>query len=281
MVARLGNVLYWAFSSLAVFLLFIPAWLLQNQSYGQYDISFLWMFFGSLALLSWFFGRACHYVLGGDALALWERALIAPARRCLTGSRLGDTPQSPGVRVFGIVALIGAVGLVLLTSYANHGSAQLGQQDNQPFEVGQRKAAIPTTDLLVSDVILRNGDTQISAAQLTGVFLRSNVRLGGTIANGSGRTLRRVSFEVTVKDCPPGHSTASGPWQRSETTASYGASPADPCRIVGQESTAAEVDIPPDQTRAFESSTMDFKGVPPVDPKRLRVASWRILSANE
>jgi hypothetical protein len=34
--------------------------------------------FACPAFVAWLIGRACHYVLDGDAAALWESTLLAP-----------------------------------------------------------------------------------------------------------------------------------------------------------------------------------------------------------
>jgi hypothetical protein len=86
---RLANVLHWVFSGVAVLLLLCGVLAIWGSTQP-----FVFVFLGIPALLAWLVGRACHYVLGGDASALWERALIAHAHR------------SPEFRNFGIGAVL-------------------------------------------------------------------------------------------------------------------------------------------------------------------------------
>lgn len=60
MAARLGDVLYWGFSGLAVLWLVLGVMLSMN---AKPDIEFFSWFFGVPAVLSWLVGRACRYVL--------------------------------------------------------------------------------------------------------------------------------------------------------------------------------------------------------------------------
>jgi len=66
MTARLGNVIYWACSGLAVLLLVLGL-MIPLFDIGAGISPFLG--FGFFALLAWLVGRALHYVLGGDATA--------------------------------------------------------------------------------------------------------------------------------------------------------------------------------------------------------------------
>ncbi|HEY6618724.1 MAG TPA: hypothetical protein VIY68_04200 [Steroidobacteraceae bacterium] len=61
MAARLGDVLYWAFSAVAVGLLLLAAVFSMNDVAGTYW--FYLAFFGVPAVLVWLVGRACRYVL--------------------------------------------------------------------------------------------------------------------------------------------------------------------------------------------------------------------------
>jgi glutaredoxin-related protein len=85
---------------------------------------------------------------------------------------------------------------------------------------------------------------------------------GVTITNHSKNTLEEITFEVTMKDCPPGHNPANS---------------ADQCVIVGQESKGVEVFIPPGQARGFHSK-MNFHDVP-LPPRSRRFFLWRVVSA--
>jgi hypothetical protein len=87
---------------------------------------------------------------------------------------------------------------------------------------------------------------------------------GVTITNHSKNTLEEITFEVTMKDCPPGSNPATP-------------SAADRCVIVGQESKGVDVFIPPGQARGFHSR-MNFHDVP-LPPQSRRFFSWRIVSA--
>jgi hypothetical protein len=87
---------------------------------------------------------------------------------------------------------------------------------------------------------------------------------GVTITNHSKSTLEEVTFEVTMKDCPPGYNPAT-------------ANSADQCVVVGQESKGVDMFIPPGQARGFHSR-MDFHDVP-FSPQSRRFFLWRIVSA--
>jgi len=88
------------------------------------------LFFGILAVLPWVVGRACHFVLGGDASALWEGALIARARR------------SPEFRKFcGSGTLLIVAGIVLFRLDAQHREAVQEQQYEQQLQAEAREAS--------------------------------------------------------------------------------------------------------------------------------------------
>lgn len=221
--------------------------------------------------------------MGGDASVLWERPLIARARR------------SPEFRKFGsIAALLVVGGIAWLIADGQRQAALREQQYEQQRqaeerneaqqaeaerqaearEVAQRQAAqqeeaqrqaaiaeqqaavvreaaaeraavISATDLSFSDVTLQNTPRDIG------------FDLTGTITNYSGQTLRYLEFEVTLKDCPldPGQ-----------------------CQVVGQQSGKPLVDIPPNQTRTF-TAYLDFPSLPQ-NPQDQRFFSWRIVNAS-
>jgi hypothetical protein len=52
---------------------------LHGDVFGQ--VLFLLVLFACPAFVAWLIGRACHYVLDGDAAALWESTLLARAQR--------------------------------------------------------------------------------------------------------------------------------------------------------------------------------------------------------
>jgi hypothetical protein len=62
MLGRLGDVLYWAASGLAVFILTYMAWMVFQAEITDY--TFVWTIVGFVVLV-WLFGRACRYVLSG------------------------------------------------------------------------------------------------------------------------------------------------------------------------------------------------------------------------
>jgi hypothetical protein len=64
MLARLGDVLYWAGSGIALVILAAGAWLVLGGDLVPENRSVLAIFFGC-ALVAWLIGRACRYVLGG------------------------------------------------------------------------------------------------------------------------------------------------------------------------------------------------------------------------
>ena len=297
MIARLGNALHWAFSGVAVLLLLCAVMTIWGNPDPTGSILFVFMFLGVPALLAWLVGRGCHYVLGGDASALWERALIARARR------------SPGFRKVCIsIVLLAVVSVAWSILDAKDREARREQQYEQQRQAEERQAAeraaaerqraaaereaaeraaaeraaaiaaqreaaerkaaaeraaaIAATDLSVSQALRPQpawgGSTAMSAYETGGAMTMT-----GSITNNSRQTLRAVEFEVTLKDCPPGATTADDQW----------------CRIVGQEKARNFVNIPPNQTRTFRAG-MKFKNLPPDDPQRQRVYSWRIVTAS-
>jgi hypothetical protein len=63
MVARLGNVLYWAGSGIAILLLAIAT---VSAAWGQGDHRWFPVgLFIAVAVVTWLIGRACRYVLSG------------------------------------------------------------------------------------------------------------------------------------------------------------------------------------------------------------------------
>ena len=146
------------------------------------------------------------------------------------------------------------------------GAPQASTTQPQPVSLEQQ-SAIAATDLLVSNVTLRNmwapGTVSIDGFPMTEEETEGNKWLTGTITNNSGQTLRTLQFEVTLKDCTPGSSPTDG---------------TDQCQIVGQERTAPPVKIPPGQTRAFKWS-VHFSGLV-ADPNRERSFSLKIVTAS-
>jgi hypothetical protein len=62
MLARLGDVLYWGTSGLAVLIVFFIAWAVWAAQTTDYVLVFL---AAAFAALVWAVGRACRYVLAG------------------------------------------------------------------------------------------------------------------------------------------------------------------------------------------------------------------------
>ena len=87
---------------------------------------------------------------------------------------------------------------------------------------------------------------------------------GVTITNHSNNMLEQITFEVTMKDCPPGSSPTA-------------ANSANRCVIAGQESKRVAVFIPPGQARAFRSQ-VNFHDLPS-PPQGRQFFLWRIVSA--
>jgi hypothetical protein len=64
MVARLGRVLYWLGSGVAIALVALGVVTTFIQPPGQWYAGLV--FYSVLAILCWLFGRACKYVLAGE-----------------------------------------------------------------------------------------------------------------------------------------------------------------------------------------------------------------------
>jgi hypothetical protein len=65
MTARLGNVIYWAFSIIAVAILAFSA-LFAVLTWGERGQIVIAGMIAFMAALAWLFGRACRYVLAGQ-----------------------------------------------------------------------------------------------------------------------------------------------------------------------------------------------------------------------
>ena len=284
MIARLGNALHWAFSGVAVLLLLCAVMTIWGNPDPTGSILFVFMFLGVPALLAWLVGRGCHYVLGGDASALWERALIARARR------------SPGFRKVCIsIVLLAVVSVALSILDAKDREARREQQYEQQRQAEERqaaeqrqaaerqaaerqqrmaeasrqeaaRAAAERTAAIAAErerkaAALRA--TTINAAALT---INTSVKihpwgayLSGTIVNNSNQTLRAVEFEVTWKDCLQPQ-----------------------CRITLQQNVKFNVNIPPSQQRDFRNQLLvsssssedrEYKDLP-------KYSSWSLVTAS-
>jgi multidrug efflux pump subunit AcrA (membrane-fusion protein) len=214
---------------------------------------------------------------------LWERALIARARR------------SPEFRRFGsIAALLVVGGIAWLIADGQRQAALREQQYEQERraeerseaqqaeaerqaeareaaqrqaaqrEEAQRQAAIAAQQAAAEREAAAERAAVISATDLSfsNVTLQNTPRdigfdLTGTITNYSGQTLRYLEFEVTLKDCP------QGPGQ---------------CQVVAQQSGKPLVEIPRNQTRTF-TAYLDFPNLPQ-NPQDQRFFSWRIITAS-
>jgi hypothetical protein len=85
------------------------------------------------------------------------------------------------------------------------------------------------------------------------VFYPGRFLLHGTVTNNSKYPLKSIRLEITITDCPsPTLSDASGA--------------ANACKIIGQRSIGTDIDVPPNQTRAFETKPLVFDNIP--DPER-------------
>ncbi len=101
----------------------------------------------------------------------------------------------------------------------------------------------------------------ISPADLS---LSDMTAYGVTITNHSKNSVKEITFEVTMKDCPPEYNPSA-------------ANSDDQCVIAGHESKGVEVFIPPGQARGFRTQ-MNFHDVP-FSAQARRFFLWRIVSA--
>jgi hypothetical protein len=231
--------------------------------------------FGSPALVLWLLGHACRYVLGGDASALWERTLIKRARHSL------------GFRdLCGTVALFAVIGVAWLIYDEHHKETLRKQQYEQQLqaderreaqqaeaerqaearEAAQRQAAIAAQQAAAEReaaaeraAVISVTDLSINNVSLDSIYATYD-QARGTIANHSGKTLRYLEFEGTIKDCPLEYD-------------------ADQCRVMGQQSVKLTVDIPPNQARAFIARLGSWN-LPDLRPQGQRFSSWRIVTAS-
>ncbi len=135
-----------------------------------------------------------------------------------------------------IIVAVGQLGRHL------HGYKAAGGQDTH---YAQQQAQ---PDFLSAERQQRPRHCSHCAISLADVSLSDATFDGVTITNHSKNTLEEITFEVTMKDCPPGYNPAT-------------ANSADQCVIVGQQSKGVEVFIPPGQARGFHSR-MNFHDVP-------------------
>jgi hypothetical protein len=264
-VARLGNELYWAFSGVAGVLLLAAVACILSTTPDDGVLIFACVRFVIPASLTLLIGRAFHYFLGGDASALWERALIAHARR------------SPEFRkLCGTIALLIVSDVAFVILDAQHQEALRKQQYDQQRQAeiaaqhaaaqreaaAERAATISATNLSFGNVTVRPRLTGTDAfgRPFTQDQMDEFPILSGTITNHSGQALRYLEFDVTLKDCPVAYSS-------------------DECEVVGQERMKPTVDIPPNQTGAF-SADVGFLQLPHRDPQRHRFISWRVVAAS-
>lgn len=263
-VARLGNELYWAFSSAAGVLLLVAVACVLSTTPDDGVLIFACVRFVIPASLTWLIGRAFHYFLGGDASALWGRALTAHARR------------SPEFRkLCGTIALLIVSDVAFVILDAQRQEALRKQQYDQQRQaaiaaqqVAAQREAVAERDATISTAALSIGNVTVRP-RLTGTdafgrpFTQDQMDefpiLSGTITNHSGQTLRYLEFEVTLKDCAVAHS--------------------DNCEVVGQERMKPTVDVPPAQTGGF-SADVGFLQLPHRDPQHQRFFSWRIVTAS-
>jgi hypothetical protein len=264
-IARLGNELYWAFSGMSAVLLLLAVVCILSTIPDDEVLIFACGRFVIPASLTWLIGRAFHYFLGGDASALWGRALIAHARRSSEFRKLCVTVA---------LLIVSDVAFVILDAQRNEAlrEQQYGQQRQAAIAAQQaaiqreafaeRAAAISPTDLSFGNVIVRPRLTGNDAfgRPFTQNQMDEFPILSGTITNHSGRTLRYLEFEVTLKDCPVGYSS-------------------NQCEDLGHERMKPTVDIPPTQTGAF-SADVGFLQLPQRDPQRRRFFSWRVVAAS-
>jgi hypothetical protein len=155
-----------------------------------------------------------------------------------------------GLCVLAIIVTVGQLGRYLGDYKAADGQRQDTQYAQQDFLNAERQQ--------------RARDCYHCGISLADLSLSDATSDGVTITNHSKNTLEEITFEVTMKDCPPGYNPAT-------------ANSADRCVIEGQESKGVDVFIPPGQARGFHSR-MNFHDVP-LPPQSRRFFLWRIVSA--
>jgi hypothetical protein len=151
-IARLANALHWMFSGVAVLLLLcalvalllIPVAIVYEGADRPDLIGIAFIpiviVLGVPALLAWLVGRLCHYVLGGDASALWERAFIARARRSS-----GFRKVCIGILVLAVVSVAWSI------LDARHREA-LREQEHEKIATRRIKLVEEPSDLTEADV---------------------------------------------------------------------------------------------------------------------------------
>ena len=75
------------------------------------------------------------------------------------------------------------------------------------------------------------------------VFYPGHFLLRGTVTNNSKYPVKSIRFEITITDC-------------QNTTFSNTSDAAKACRTIGQRSIVTDIDVPPDQTRVFETKPL-------------------------
>jgi hypothetical protein len=130
-----------------------------------------------------------------------------------------------------VVAAIG--GGLLVYAYNNQQKASEVYRRQRASAEGYATTAITINDLSFSNVALNHV-----------LDMPMRWALEGNVANNSKHELKSIVFQVTLRDC--------------EKVGSI-----DTCNIVGQENIQAiDLKVPPGQTRAFKSSTFEFRNLP-------------------
>jgi hypothetical protein len=259
MIVRLANALHWIFSGVAVFLLLSALLASWGNSHPADFIPVVFVFLG-IALLSWLVGRGFHYVLGGDASALWEEALVARARR------------SPGFRKGGIsIVLLAVVSVAWSILDAQHQEALREQQYEQQRQEAARQeaarqAAIAAQQAAIQaeadrkaaalrDGVIDPSDLSMTAmigtawgGEAAGTWKPMSMDLSGTVVNHSNKTLRAIEIKVQVRDCPQ-------------------------CLVTNEWDRQYSVDVPPGQQRSFGGQAWRIKS----DGKSY---TWQLLTAS-
>jgi hypothetical protein len=135
----------------------------------------------------------------------------------------------PGFRNFLLVVLVlGGAAIFYFTQKENRASEL--RQKAQATAERIAYSAITANDLALSDVSLK-------------YFALDYWTLEGLVTNNSKHSLLSMTFQVTMKDCED----KAKPYT---------------CRIVGQATQPAHVEVPPAQTRSFQTYSLEFRNMP-------------------
>jgi hypothetical protein len=158
---------------------------------------------------------------------------------------------SPGFRMVAGAIAAGAIVLLLWLTYRSNESSREWNQQRQATE-SLAPTEIKSQELALADVKMERSSWAVADNSSLDEWV-----LTGTVTNNSKHSLGRLTFEITVLDCP--------------LKVSPGSTASDVnCRTVGQRQQETSANVPAGQTRAFSSNAIRFPDMPALDRRYQR-----------